>query len=107
MAEIFEIITDNIAEYNLKKVTKVELKIGEMTCVEESALEFAFEAFSQDTVVENAELIIKRVEATAECENCKEVFKIDYTNKLCPKCNLFSSKIITGNELLLDSLEGE
>lgn len=107
MGEIFEIIEDNVKSYNLKRVDKVVLKIGEFTCVEEGALRFAFEAFSKDTEAEEAELIIDRVEASAKCNECDETFKVAFTNKICPKCNTFSNDIVTGYELLLHEIEGE
>ena len=47
MGEIFEIINENVINHNIKKVNKVVLKIGEFSCVEDSALKFAFEAFSK------------------------------------------------------------
>ncbi|WP_459195559.1 hydrogenase maturation nickel metallochaperone HypA/HybF [Wukongibacter baidiensis] len=107
MGEIFEIVKENIITYNLKKVEKVVLKIGEFTCVEEGALRFAFEAFTKDTEAEEAELIIDRVEASAKCNNCENTFKVTFTNKICPKCSTFSNAIVTGYELLLHEIEGE
>lgn len=107
MGDIFEIIEDNIAKYNLQRIEKVVLKIGEFTCVEDSALEFAFEAFSKDSLAEGAELLIDRVKASAKCDECGQVFSISFTDKKCPKCNTFSNNIITGYELLLNEIEGE
>lgn len=107
MGEIFEIIKDNVKNYNLKKVNKVVLKIGEFTCVEESALRFAFEAFSKDSEAEKAEMIIDRVGASAKCDDCGQVFNVTFTNKMCPGCNSYSSNIVTGYELLLHEIEGE
>ncbi|WP_129597824.1 hydrogenase maturation nickel metallochaperone HypA [Anaerophilus nitritogenes] len=107
MTEVFEIINENIKIYNLKKIDQILLKIGEFTCVEEHALRFSFEVISKGTICENAKLIIQKVKASAYCDNCGETFYICYTNKLCPKCNQFSSNIITGYELLLEKIEGE
>lgn len=107
MGDIFEIVEENIAIYNLKKIEKISLKIGEFTCVEDSALEFAFEAFSKDSIAEGAKLLIERVRASAECNNCGQVFNISFTNKICPSCSTFSTNIITGYELLLNEIEGE
>jgi hydrogenase nickel incorporation protein HypA/HybF len=107
MAGIFEIISDNVDEHKLKKVNRVVLQIGEFTCVEESALRFAFEAYSKDTEAEEAELVINRVKATAKCDNCGRVFDIAFTNKICDHCGTFSSNIVSGYELLLSEIEGD
>ena len=107
VSDLFEIIQENIVKHELKAVTKVVLKIGEMTCVEEHAIRFAFEAMAKDTEVERAELIIDKVKATAKCESCGEIFAASFLNKICPKCSLFSGHILTGYELYIDELEGE
>lgn len=107
MGEIFEIINENISTHNIKKVNKVVLKIGEFSCVEDSALKFAFQAFSKDTESEKAELVINRVKAKAQCSECGQLFDISFTDKKCPKCHVFSNNIISGYELLLDEIEGE
>lgn len=107
MGELFEIINENVNRYHLSKVNKVILKIGEFTCVEEGALRFAFEAFSRDTKVESAEMIIEKVKAYGKCNQCGRIFKVAFTNKKCPRCNTFSNHMITGYELLLYGLEGE
>ena len=104
---IFDIVRENIQEYQLKKINRVVLKIGEFTCVEDHALRFAFEAFAKDTEAEGAELRIHRVKATAQCDECGEIFNISFTDKICPRCKTFSSKIITGYELSLDEIEGD
>ncbi|WP_273225113.1 hydrogenase maturation nickel metallochaperone HypA [Geosporobacter ferrireducens] len=106
-ADLFEIIKENILLHNLSKISRVVLKIGEMTCLEESALRFSFEAFSKDTAVEGAALSIDRVKATARCDQCKNIYEISYFNKICPLCSSFSNDVITGYELYIDTLEGE
>ncbi|SHI66453.1 hydrogenase nickel incorporation protein HypA/HybF [Geosporobacter subterraneus DSM 17957] len=106
-ADLFEIIEENITLHKLNKISKVGLKIGEMTCLEESALRFSFEAFSKDTAVEGAELIIERVKATALCSQCGDVYGISFYNKICPQCSSFSNDVVTGYELFIDTLEGE
>ena len=63
--------------------------------------------FQRDTESEKAELIINRVKAKAECNECGQVFDISFTDKKCPKCNVFSNNIVSGYELLLDEIEGE
>jgi hydrogenase nickel incorporation protein HypA/HybF len=107
MGQLFSIIQEYISNYNLERVTKVVLKVGEMTCVEVSALNFAFKSFAKGTKVEQAELIIERAEAISECRFCGVKYKVDFTNKLCPNCKEFNYNLISGDELVLERLEGE
>ncbi|SKC72621.1 hydrogenase maturation nickel metallochaperone HypA [Maledivibacter halophilus] len=105
--EILKIVNQTAEKYDLHKVNKIRLKIGEFTCIEESALSFAFTAVAKETICEDSKIVIERVRARAYCKYCKENFFISYTNKLCPKCNNESTDISTGYELLLDRIEGE
>ncbi|MBE6066471.1 MAG: hydrogenase maturation nickel metallochaperone HypA [Clostridium lundense] len=106
-SEILEIVLENANESNIKKVDKIIIQVGEFTCIEESSLQFAFEAMKEKSICENAQLLIKKIKATSYCDNCKEEFEVGYTNRLCPKCNNFSSNIIKGYELYLESIEGD
>src|SRR5690554_4243343 len=107
MSELFSIIQVYVSEYHLSKVSKVVLRIGEMTCVEDSALKYAFRLFARGTEMEGAELVLKRVGAVCECQVCSEKYKVTYTDKYCPICGNYNYKLISGDELLLESLEGE
>lgn len=107
VSNMLDIIHENASENNIKTITKVVVDIGEFTCIEESSFRFSFETMKIGTICENANLIINKIKPSAKCFNCNEVFNITYTNKLCPNCNTFSSNIITGYELLVNSIEGE
>ena len=107
MGEVFEIIEDNVKNHNIQKVNRVVIVVGEFTCVEESALRFSFDTMKINTVCEESDFIIKKISATAKCDDCDEVFNVSYTNKLCPICNKFSNDILTGYELSLQTIEGE
>ncbi|WP_186428848.1 hydrogenase maturation nickel metallochaperone HypA [Clostridium sp. BSD9I1] len=106
-SEILQIVSENAKESNIKKVDKIILQVGEFTCIEDSLLQFAFEAMKEKGICENAQLFIKKIKATSYCDNCKEEFEVSYRNRLCPKCNNFGCNIVKGYELYLESIEGE
>jgi hydrogenase nickel incorporation protein HypA/HybF len=53
-----------------KKVLKVLLQIGELTCVEPEQLSFCYSAVIQDTPIEGSTLEIERVPAEVACPHC-------------------------------------
>ncbi len=53
-----------------KKVLKVLLQIGELTCVEPEQLQFCYSAVIQETAIENSTLEIERVPAEVACPHC-------------------------------------
>jgi hydrogenase nickel incorporation protein HypA/HybF len=60
--EIFLVIDENIRKYNLEKVRRIFLSIGEYNGIFEESLKFAFIAISKDTKCEEAKLIITKTE---------------------------------------------
>ena len=107
MGEIFSIIYIKVHKYNLSKITCVTIRIGEMTCLSEQSLRFAFDVFAENTIAEGADFVINKVKARAKCSNCSKIFEIIYTDKECPNCHIYSDNIFSGYELYLDKVEGE
>jgi len=104
---VVEIVTNKAIENKFTKVNKVSLKIGELSGVMPQSLNFAFKSCIIDTMLEGSTLEIEKVKAVAECLDCKQKFPIDHFNKLCPCCNKFSSNIISGYELYINTIEGD
>lgn len=105
--DAIKIVEESSKLNNIRKVTKVFMKIGEFTCIEENSLKFAFEALKKDTLCEGAVLEIKKSKGKAKCNVCNEEFFIDFTNRVCPKCSCYNNNIINGYEMLVYEIEGE
>lgn len=108
MSGIFDVINSTLNNYpEVDKVTKVKLKVGKFTNAVPAALEFAFQAFSTGTKAEGALLEIETVPVVACCKNCSHEFFVEGLAYCCPKCRSYQIEIISGRELLLESLEVE
>lgn len=107
MESTLRIVKEKAEENNLKNVSKITIKIGELSGVMSDSLIFAFNSLSKGTIAEEAEFLIEKVDATAMCDDCGITFKIDHFNKLCPECNKFSTNILSGYELYVNTIEGD
>ncbi|MDP4147137.1 MAG: hydrogenase maturation nickel metallochaperone HypA [Bacillota bacterium] len=107
MESAMDIVLEKAKEHNFKNIHKITIKIGELSGVMSDALVFAFNGVSKGTIAEGAEFLIEKVEATAGCNDCGIIFPIDHFNKLCPSCNKFSTNILSGYELYVNTIEGE
>ena len=107
MSGVFEAIENALANYSVKKVAIVKLKVGRLTNAEPDALQMAFAAFAKNTICEGAELKIELVPVKGKCRNCKGEFQVENWNFTCPLCEHLSVEIIEGEELFLESLEVE
>lgn len=104
---IVDIVIESASEHKINKVSKIVLKIGELSGVNEDNIRFAFDAMKIDSIMESAELEILKVEGKGFCNKCEKEFNIDHYNKVYPICSRYVDEIISGYELLIDSFNGE
>ena len=90
-----------------RRVLKVELRIGYLRQVVPSSLAFNFELVTQGTEVEGAELEMQAMPAAGACRQCSTRTQL-YTFPLqCGACGGFHLDIVSGEELIVESLELE
>ena len=92
---------------NGRRVTKVRMKVGHLRQVVPSALAFSFELVAEGTPAEGAELEMEEVPATGRCRACAEESRFDGFPLQCASCGGFDLEILSGEELLVESLELE
>lgn len=101
------VIKEQIKEHNVKRVVQVRLVVGELTGVEDTVMKLCFEMYVQATPLEGAELVIRRVPAKVRCRVCGNEYETKIPFSGCAVCGNKKMKIISGNELYIDSLEVE
>jgi len=89
------------------KVTKVVVKIGEMSGVEPQLLESAFDTFKENTVCEVAEFVMNIQKVKVLCHQCLKESELQKQEYICPSCKSTDLKIIDGEEMYLMQLELE
>jgi hydrogenase nickel incorporation protein HypA/HybF len=103
---LVELATEHAAAAGADKIASITLRIGALSCVHKSALEFSFELVTKDTLLEGAELNIIDVPVTIFCEPCgREVQLPGIQSFRCPQCNTPSADIRQGKELDLEAIE--
>ena len=101
---ILNIAFDYAEKNKASKITKVTLKLGEMSGVEVEALNVSFDVLTKDTIAEGAELIINRIPLMGKCNKCGKVFHIEQYNFFCPECDGILI-LQSGRELQVESLD--
>lgn len=106
MAGVMDAVTKSAHDAGADKVLKVTLSVGEMTECIQDALEFAFEALTEDDpFVRDAELTINMIKPKSRCLECGAEFEHDRFHMFCPECDSFATELLAGRELQIDSIE--
>ena len=106
-------ILDTVKNYkfkNIKRVSKINLEIGELTFINVEQLKFAFQVISRSTICEGAEIEVKFIKPSVICNNCGYKGTLDVVDDLlitCPKCGSLSLRIEKGKEFNIKNITVE
>jgi hydrogenase nickel incorporation protein HypA/HybF len=92
---------------NLKKVTKIVLKVGKLRQLVPEFLHFAFTTIAKNTIAENAVFEIELVPIKMRCNSCQRGFIVEENIYFCDKCGSSDLEMLAGKEIILDNIEGE
>ncbi len=87
------------------RIRKITLSIGDMTECIDDALQFSFEILSENTLAQGATLVLNKVSPCSVCLDCRKEFDHDRFHRQCPYCQSYSTDLIAGRELSIDSIE--
>ncbi|MGB5397146.1 MAG: hydrogenase maturation nickel metallochaperone HypA [Gammaproteobacteria bacterium] len=99
---------DTIArERHAHKVLSITLGIGPLAGVEAELLRHAFPIASADSVAAGAQLIIEASPIIVHCDQCQRDSEASSNKLVCRHCNNWQTTLVSGDELMLNSLELE
>ena len=88
----------------MKKVRKARVLIGESLLAHPENVQMSFDMISVGTVAESAKLEIRSSKLRARCASCGKEYESAHSLS-CPHCAGREIKIISGQELLVESVE--
>jgi hydrogenase nickel incorporation protein HypA/HybF len=90
-----------------RRVTVVNLRVGQLRQVVSDTLVFYFGFVARGTVCEGARLELEPVPATLRCIACEHEWELDIPAFRCPACGCSQVMIQSGEELQVESIEVE
>jgi hydrogenase nickel incorporation protein HypA/HybF len=90
---------------NAAAVSRVVLRIGPLSGVEPKLLEQAFPLARAGTVAAEAALEIESLPIRVRCERCGAETNASANRLLCGQCGDWHTQLLSGDELLLASVE--
>lgn len=100
-------VVEHARQQGFRRVTKVRLAIGSLSCIESQALQTGFEFACRGTMAEGAGLEIEMIPAKAWCEDCCQSVSLQARGMCCPNCQGYRLAIETGEELKIKDIEVE
>jgi hydrogenase nickel incorporation protein HypA/HybF len=86
-------------------VELVRLRIGPLSGVEAPLLRQAFPLAAAGSIAEGAELVILPSPVVVQCRECDTRSEVSPNRMLCGACNGFRVRMVSGDEMLLESVE--
>ena len=104
---MLEIVLQQADQAHAKKVTKINLVIGEMTGVVSDSVQFYLDILTKATIAADARVYFTIVPSKAKCRNCHQTFELQKFDWTCPNCRGNIIDVISGKELFVQSIEVE
>ena len=92
-------------ERGARSVTTIRLRVGPLSGIETPLLERAWPLAAAGTVAADAELTVDTAEIRVRCTRCGEETTATVNRLLCGACGDFRTRVVSGEDLLLERLE--
>lgn len=94
------------AENDLARVDTLTIRAGLLRGIVPEALDIAFASAAEGTLAEGASIELQVVPTRARCRSCGREFEPTTDAFLCPQCRLADVDLLSGNEIVLLSVQG-
>ncbi|MBT3296496.1 MAG: hydrogenase maturation nickel metallochaperone HypA [Verrucomicrobia bacterium] len=93
------------AEHEASGIASVQLQVGTLSGVDPYALELAFSVAVERTLYADTRWDIESVVARVKCRTCGRTTAPDGPFPICMNCDSTDIAIVTGRELMIDTIE--
>jgi hydrogenase nickel incorporation protein HypA/HybF len=104
---ILAIATRHAQQAGASRIVGIELVLGQLSTMIDDSIQFYWDILSEDTLAQGATLHFTRTAAVLECLSCHHTFPPATDTFACPQCNSLNVKVISGDDLRLESIEVE
>ncbi len=92
-------------QHQAQSVVSITVKIGPLSGVEAELLAHAFTIAREGSIATQAELILDTLPVKICCKTCQAESEVPPNQLVCQTCGDWQTTLVSGDELLLASLE--
>lgn len=104
---ILDISVRHAQEADAKRVTDINLVIGQFSSIVDDSIQFYWNIIADGTMAEGATLHFDRIPGEMTCGNCGHTFQPSDQAFACPSCDSGFVRITQGDEFRVDSIDVE
>jgi hydrogenase nickel incorporation protein HypA/HybF len=107
MGSILDIVLQHADKNGARKVTRINLRIGQLSDIIPDWAQTYFDMLSKDTIADGALLDIEHVPVKVKCRDCghEHTFKDKKWAFTCVKCESTEIELLEGREFSVTSIE--
>lgn len=94
-----------IQQVGATRVSEVQFAIGEISELDQNAIQQCWLALSKDTPLEHAQIRFRLITAEVQCMACFKKYHPVNGTIHCPNCGSFGAKILSGEEFYVEHIE--
>ncbi len=105
---ILDIVLRHAEANNVNRILSIQLKIGELSDLENEWVQKYFDHLSKGTLAENAKLKIEKVPVVMKCNDCGQSFEVNVREVKeieCPQCGNKRCSLISGKDYYIKDME--
>jgi hydrogenase nickel incorporation protein HypA/HybF len=105
---ILDVVLAYAKRNNVQKVVGINLRVGELSDLEDEWIQHYFSYLAKDTEAAEAKLKIEHVPVVMSCQTCSQTFRIDIKEQReiqCPGCGGKTCSMISGREYYVKDME--
>jgi hydrogenase nickel incorporation protein HypA/HybF len=90
---------------NGEGIKSIRIRVGRLQHVTQDSLQFAFELISENSNAQGATIVVEDVAVRYRCKQCGIEGEVELPHFHCRSCSSMEVEILSGEEILVDSVE--
>ena len=98
-------VCDLARQHQAQYVQSISLQLGPLSGVEAELMQQVFPIASAGTLAEGAQLLIQTMPVRVRCNQCDAESDVKLNKLSCPNCGNWQTQLISGDEMILSSIQ--